>query len=105
MDGTILVNHVEVNKAVKSLTAYIDNDILAEAEARYGRINELLQQVDGATNGQLIEAMERNLEKTRIVSGILSKLLAFIEKTSLEFETEDSKMAGEISAGEGSAQS
>jgi len=104
MDGTFLVNHEEVNKTVKSLTAYIETDILAEAEAGYGQINELLQKVDGATNEQLIKAMEYNLEKIRAASGMLSRLLIYIENASRELESEDAKMAKEIGAVEGSVQ-
>ena len=96
--------YVGILAYITILTAYIQDDILAEAEAGYGRINELLRQVDGATNKQLFEAMECNLSKTRAVSNILGKLLAFIKNTSQEFETEDAKMAGNISVGEGSGQ-
>ena len=103
MDSAFLVNHGEVNSVVKSLEAYIETDILSEAEAGYRKINELLGQVDGATNTQLIEAMEQNLEKTKAASGILGKLLVYIEGVSREFETEDAKMAKDVSTSEGGA--
>ena len=99
MKGEILVNHKEVYNRCAALTAFVESEVVGEAEIGYANIDQLLRQVDGATNAALIEAMKCNREKTVICARTLCKLLQFIDHASRELEVEDRYMAKDIASG------
>ena len=96
----ILVVHQEVYDRCASLAAYVESEIKAEAVRGYACIDDQLQNVDSGTNARLIEAMERNLDKTMACAQILHRLLSFIDSATREMEEEDRQMAQNIDSRE-----
>jgi len=99
MRGEILVKHQEVYNRCASLTAFIESEVISEAEKGYANIDEQLRQVDSSTNAALIEAMKCNREKTAICAQTLHKLLMLVDSASRELEIEDKYMAKDIASG------
>ena len=97
MSGKIQVNYTAVFSQIASLRSRIKSTN-NEMEFRYNQIQSSLGDLDSATNAELIEAMEKNKEKVRIVGETLDKLLCFIHNSAEQAQLEDKHMSLFITA-------
>jgi len=94
--GEILINYEEVYSRTAAMKCYIRDELLAQIESEYEQIQAMLENVDGATNAGLQEAMEANKKKSIAVANVMDKMLTFMANSSKEFEENERAMARDI---------
>jgi len=89
----IRVKYDEVYAEVTKMRNHIAVDIVEHTRKEYRQILSQLQQVDGAANFVLQEAMEANCEVTIGMANVLDKLLDFMFNSSKQIEDREQQIA------------
>jgi len=92
MSNRININYGEVVAMVAELKERLGGE-LSTLESQYANVKQSIQDVDGATNGQLFGTLEANLEKARTSVEMLVKLLMFIKAASDQVEVQEMAIA------------
>lgn len=96
MDRTIYVNFPVVYAKINELRARLDADVIAASESQLVQTTNMLSQVDGETNGEMITAMNMNKEKTVLCAQTLRKMLDFIENAAHAVQAEDQQLSAQL---------
>jgi len=89
----IRVKYDEVYAEVTKMRNHIASDIVEYTRREYRQIRSQLQQVDGAANFVLQEAMEANCEVTIRTANVLDKLLDFMFNSAKQIEAGEQSIA------------
>jgi len=89
---TIQINYDAVNAETTKMRRQ-QTDLVDQVNTQYRQIQNELRSVDGATNAQLIEAMEVNCQKAMAASSVLNRLLTFISGASRQVESSEQNIS------------
>jgi len=95
----IQIKYEDVYSKTAKLRSYIHSDLSTRIENEYRNIQSMIDNLDGATNARLKEAMEENRQKSIAASMVLDKLLSFMANSSMQVQLNEQVMANTIMRG------
>jgi len=99
MSRQLRVDYSRVYELVASQKSNISSNIEGEARTAFTQATRMLEDVDGATNHELIELTERSKLKANAAADVLRKLANYIESSTRTLEKAEAQIARGFNTG------
>jgi len=96
MAGQVRVDYTGVYRLVAAQKQSVNTNIDSTARTAFTRVNRMLQDVDGATNNELLELTECSKKKARAVTNVLYRLSDYISSAAKTIEDTEAQIAQDL---------